>query len=72
MFQLLLAVDTLHGQNMFHLDLKPENVLVKANGKILLSDFGFSRLAPYRQEKKPSRVGSTWYRAPELIRGEKM
>ena len=39
------AVHELHRQNVIHLDLKPENVLFRADGSAVLIDFGLARHA---------------------------
>lgn len=37
------AVQYMHSHNMLHLDLKPQNIMRDANGKIFLIDFGLSK-----------------------------
>lgn len=39
------ALHELHRQNVIHLDLKPENVLLRENGTAVLVDFGLARHA---------------------------
>lgn len=41
--ELLLAVDSVHKMNYIHRDLKPDNILIGANGHIKLSDFGLCK-----------------------------
>eukprot|EP01147_Barroeca_monosierra_P008108 gene8108-768_t len=40
--QLIHAVQTLHHRGVAHLDIKPENILVTSNDRIVLCDFGLS------------------------------
>ena len=61
--QLLEAVYNLHSHNILHMDIKPENILVKGD-RILLCDFGLSN--PGGHFKTGTYVVSRWYRAPEL------
>lgn len=43
LIQLLEAISYLHKKNIFHLDLKPENIIIsEKSGNIKLIDFGFS------------------------------
>jgi len=51
----------LHGKGVLHCDLKPANVLLDADAKPRLADFGQSRLS---HELKPS-LGTLFYMAPE-------
>lgn len=41
--QLLDALDTIHQQGIWHLDLKPANIMMTKEGKALLIDFGASK-----------------------------
>jgi serine/threonine-protein kinase len=42
--QVLTAVQYAHGQLVVHRDLKPSNILVTANGRVQLLDFGIAKL----------------------------
>ena len=47
-----MALNSVHEMKYIHRDLKPDNVLIDANGHIKLSDFGLCK----HTEIKPKRV----------------
>ncbi|WP_298213943.1 bifunctional serine/threonine-protein kinase/universal stress protein [Acidovorax sp.] len=66
------AAHSLHQQNVCHLDLKPANVLIKADGSAVLLDFGLSCHAHYPDllaEEMRQAVGSPAWIAPEQVVG---
>ena len=66
------AVHDLHRQNAIHLDLKPENVLLRADGTAVLIDFGLSRHAELPDlvgEEYDIPAGSAPGIAPEQLAG---
>jgi serine/threonine protein kinase len=70
--ELAHAVHSLHKQNVCHLDLKPANVLIRPNGKVVLLDFGLSCHAHYPDllaEELRKAVGSPAWIAPEQVVG---
>jgi len=44
--QLMLALDCCHSLNILHRDVKPENLVMKSNGYIMLTDFGIAKILP--------------------------
>jgi len=62
------ALDYLHAQNLIHLDVKPENLLVGRNCEVLLGDFGITEVA-HRPSGSASRSGTLNYMSPEHLRG---
>lgn len=66
--QLLETVSYLHSHNVVHRDLKPENILFDGS-TIKIIDFGSS--ATFNEKKKMQEtVGSSYYMAPEVFKGE--
>ena len=41
--QLVLAIGYCHSLGILHRDVKPENILIRRNGYIALTDFGISK-----------------------------
>lgn len=60
-----------HSQFVLHRDIKPNNLLIAADGAIKIADFGLARSFsdPYRP--MTSNVITRWYRPPELLFGAK-
>ncbi|KAL8497110.1 hypothetical protein ACS0TY_020694 [Phlomoides rotata] len=52
---------------MMHRDLKPSNILINTRGELKICDFGLSCRFPSAYSP---RVGTLWYRAPELLLGD--
>ncbi|MGB1698954.1 MAG: serine/threonine-protein kinase PknK, partial [Nannocystaceae bacterium] len=64
--QLALGVQTVHDAGLLHLDIKPGNVMVTGEGRVVLLDFGLVRsLEPLRVRERPRVVGTPAYMAPE-------
>ena len=71
MDQLLRAIGHLHDNWILHRDLKTSNLLLSNNGVLKVGDFGLAR--EYGSPLKPYTpvVVTLWYRAPELLLGQK-
>ncbi|XP_074477788.1 serine/threonine-protein kinase 17A [Sebastes fasciatus] len=72
MRQILEGVSFLHQNNVVHLDLKPQNILLTSSsplGDIKIVDFGLSRMVSSHQELREI-MGTPEYVAPEILNYE--
>ncbi|KAK4105609.1 kinase-like protein [Parathielavia hyrcaniae] len=71
MAEMVLALTHLHNTlGVVYRDLKPENCLLDAEGHLLLTDFGLSKVA-VDSDACNSILGTVEYMAPEVIQGKK-
>jgi serine/threonine-protein kinase len=58
------GVSHMHGRDVFHADLKPNNIMVSQSGRVKVIDFG---LAWFRGQQKFRVQGTMSYLAPEQV-----
>lgn len=70
-FQLLDGLYFCHRHRIVHRDLKPANILLTADGTLKIADFGLARAFQVPMHTYTHEVVTLWYRAPEILLGEK-
>ncbi|CAB3360555.1 Hypothetical predicted protein [Cloeon dipterum] len=68
--QISAGVNHLHEKRIMHRDIKPANILVTAEGKVKLGDFGLGRYFSAQTMSAHSLLGTPFYMSPERLREE--
>ncbi|MEF3121470.1 Stk1 family PASTA domain-containing Ser/Thr kinase [Kocuria flava] len=68
---LLDGLAAAHRAGLVHRDVKPENVLLDAGGRITVADFGLTRAAD-QHTGTGTVLGTVGYAAPELVTGRRV
>ncbi|KAG5356121.1 Cell division control protein 2-like protein 3 [Yarrowia sp. B02] len=67
---ILTGLEFIHSHGVIHRDIKPANLLYTQGRVTKIADFGLARLVE-KDAEYTREVVSLWYRAPEVLRGEK-
>jgi serine/threonine-protein kinase len=72
MTELLDALAHSHAQGVVHRDIKPANVLLNADGRVKISDFGIARIESSNLTQTGQMFGTPYYMAPEQFLGQQV
>lgn len=68
--QITLALQYIHGKNVLHRDLKPQNIFLTKNNVVKLGDFGVAKVMENSFDFAHTLIGTPYYLAPEVWSGE--
>jgi serine/threonine protein kinase len=67
--QVAEALDYAHSHRVIHRDVKPANILITADNRVKITDFGIARLDSSNLTQEGQLLGTPNYMAPEQIQG---
>jgi eukaryotic-like serine/threonine-protein kinase len=70
MVEMLEALDHAHSKGVTHRDMKPANLIVLADGRVKVADFGIARLETSDLTQAGTILGTPAYMSPEQFMGQ--
>src|SRR5215213_8333982 len=70
--QIAEALDYAHAHRVIHRDVKPANILITADNRVKITDFGIARLDSSNLTQEGQLLGTPNYMAPEQIQGREV
>ncbi|MCL4417909.1 MAG: PASTA domain-containing protein [Actinobacteria bacterium] len=68
--QICNALEVAHNNNLIHRDIKPQNILITAEGMVKVADFGIAKSTIADITKTMNIVGTAHYVSPEQAQGK--
>lgn len=71
--QVCRALDHAHGLGILHRDVKPENIMIRSDGVVKLTDFGIAQMLDMQRMTVTGQlIGSPAYMSPEHLEGKRL
>jgi serine/threonine protein kinase/tetratricopeptide (TPR) repeat protein len=71
--QVLRGLEAAHAEGVVHRDLKPQNIMMDASGKVSVMDFGIARsMDASNMTRTGALMGTPTYMSPEQAQGQKV
>jgi serine/threonine protein kinase len=68
-YQISLGLQYIHSYDVWHRDIKPDNILIYTDGRIRITDFGISKFGSSIIFRNTIPIQTLYYRAPEILLG---
>jgi len=68
--EVLSGLAYIHSLHRIHRDIKSDNILLNKAGSVKIADFGYAAQLTENKSKRTTIVGTPYWMAPELIRGQ--
>jgi predicted ATPase/serine/threonine protein kinase len=68
--ELVRGLSALHSAGLWHGDIKPSNVLVRRDGRVVIVDFGLARQVSETRAEDGPMAGTPMFMAPEQLAGD--
>ncbi len=68
--QILSALQHAHEKGVIHRDIKPQNIMVQADGKLKVTDFGIAQISDFDKSSAGVAMGTVYYISPEQASGK--
>eukprot|EP01084_Bolivina_argentea_P110555 197372_1 len=71
LYQICIALNHCHSQNILHRDVKTSNIFISTtDNRIKLGDFGVSRVLNTNMSMAETQIGTPYYISPEICKGQ--